>query len=89
MLDAVDEARQGALDAHAQGAAEGAFEGPRVGRDLPGDRGDHVLREIGQRRPQRGGERGRKVVCHFVGTRLQIRRQLPYLAVEKCGDPVP
>ena len=39
---------------------------------------------------QKGGrERGRQIVGHVVGTRLQIHSAEPCVSVEKWADPVP
>ena len=72
VLDAVDEARERPLDADAERAPEGALERPRVVGHLAADRGDDVLREVGQRRAQGRRERWGEVVRHVLGARLQI-----------------
>ena len=83
VLDAVDEARQRALDADPQRATERSLQRARVVGDLAADGGDHLLRELRQRRAQGGRERGRQIVGHSVGTRLQNLRVLPCGSVEK------
>ena len=89
ILDAVDEARERALDADAQRAAEGPLERPRVVGHLAADGLDDVLGEVGEHRPQSGGELGWEVLRHSVGTRLQIRCRFTCVRIEKSGEPVP